>query len=150
NGSLDSTFGTGGLVAATGTGGATGIALQADGKILASANINTQFEVVRFNTDGTLDTSFGGTGIVTTASGSDTTVRTRAIAIYPNAGTPNDGKIVAVGEGFPSAGGGTWVLARYNPDGSLDTTFGTAGIVQSNHTGNYVGAFAVAIQSDGK
>jgi uncharacterized delta-60 repeat protein len=150
DGSLDSTFGSGGLVSAAGTGGGTGMALQADGKIVASADIGTQFEVVRFNTNGTLDTSFGGAGIVTTAIGSDTSANTYAIAIYPNAGTVNDGKIVAVGHGSSTAGGTTWVIARYNPDGSLDSTFGTGGIVQSNHTGNYVSAYAVAIQSDGK
>jgi uncharacterized delta-60 repeat protein len=126
------------------------MALQADGKIVASADIGTQFEVVRFNTNGTLDTSFGGAGLVTTAIGSDTSVNTYAIAIYPNSGTVNDGKIVAVGHGYSTAGGMTWVIARYNPDGSLDWTFGTGGIVQSNHTGNYVSAYAVAIQSDGK
>src|SRR5262249_34783357 len=66
------------------------------------------------------------------------------VAVYPNAGTPNDSKIVVVG--LSGAGGFHREVARYNTDGSLDTTFGTGGEIISA-PGR---AFAAAVAADGK
>ena len=126
NGSLDDTFGTGGIVTTEfdGYAEAMGVALQADGKIVvagtggSSAN-NTLFAVVRYNTDGSLDETFAFGGVVTRRFGFVARIMDLAIQ--------SDGKIIVAGEGG-SRGGAT--LARYNPDGLPDVTFGDSGVTQ--------------------
>ena len=149
DGSLDSTFGSGGIVfTAIGAGpaGAVGhaVALQPNGELVvggeAAVTSYDNFAVARYNADGSLDTSFGSGGIVTTAIGSyNSSINGLAIQ-------PADGKIIAVGVG-PSSNNQSSALARYNPDGSLDTTFGSGGIVSPTFG---TGDTAVALQSDGK
>lgn len=86
--------------------------------------------------DGDLDTSFGTNGIVTTTiSGTD--------IIYGAALQP-DGKIVAVG-----LAGGNFGIVRYTSNGSLDSTFGTNGIVTTDLGGSDQ-AYAAVLQPDGK
>src|SRR3954469_16422017 len=86
SGSLDTTFGTGGIVTTSltskGSDFATAVLLQPDGKLVAAGT-----GLARFNSNGTLDTSFGSGGKVTL------TTRAEAAALYP-AGTANAGKIV--------------------------------------------------------
>jgi uncharacterized delta-60 repeat protein len=95
---------------------------------------DTDFALLRYNNDGSLDTTFDGDGIVhDDVSGGNDLIRGMTIQ--------DDGKIVAVGEGD-----GDMLWVRYNADGSRDTTFGVNGIVTLN--GNWV--TNVAIQSDGK
>lgn len=142
DGTLDGTFGNGGKVTtAIGTSDdfAYSIAIQADGKIIAAGftyNMNEDFALVRYNSDGTLDNTFGVGGKVITQFGSGGDSIT-AIAIQL------DGKIVAVGwsSGF--------ALVRYNTDGTLDNSFGTNGKV-TTAIGDSSSAFAIAIQPDGK
>jgi uncharacterized delta-60 repeat protein len=139
NGSLDTTFGGDGKVRTNFTAvsdGATGVAIQADGKIVAAGNANGGAEsaLARYNPDGTLDTTFGGDGKVRT----NFAQRTDAVAIQA------DGKIVAAGR----ANG--FALARFNPNGSLDTSFGGAGQVTTSFAPSYAEARGVAIQADGK
>ena len=121
---------------------ATGVAIQSDGKIVASARRRRHdFALARYNPNGTLDTSFSGDGKQTTDfSGS---LRT-AVALQAN------GKIVAVG-GSESSGSASddFALARYNPNGSLDTTFSGDG-KQTTDFGGEDEANGVAIQEDGK
>ena len=143
-GSLDAGFGTGGKVlTAVGSGSddANAVALQSDGKIVVAGysfnGANNDFALVRYNTDGSLDTSFDGDGKVITAIGTTSDAAT-AVAIQ------SDGKIVAAG-----VGGNTFALVRYNTDGSLDMSFGTGGKV-TTAIGSGDIAHAVAIQSDGK
>jgi uncharacterized delta-60 repeat protein len=137
NGELDGSFGAGGTVTAS-MSSADGfdehvwnLTLAGDGKIVAAGDAITAtggFDVAlaRFNADGTLDPSFGTGGKVTTAIGPGTR-RDRAhdVAVL------GDGKIVVAGfaDMGPGAGGRNFMLARYNPDGSLDGMFGTGGIV---------------------
>src|SRR5207244_9688693 len=104
------------------------------------------FEVVRYNPNGTLDRSFGSGGIVTTffPQGS------YAFAVALQA----DGKIIAAGTHFVDFNPGDmsdtdFALARYNPDGSLDTTFGDGGTVTTDFLGNEDDPFSVFIQPDG-
>jgi len=147
NGSLDTSFGMGGIVV-TPIGnyyqGASAVAIQADGKIVAAGayeivDFDAGFALVRYNTDGSLDTSFGSGGIVTTAGGGSNLASFSDVAIQP------DGKIVAVGYDLYGVSF-KFILARYNTNGSLDTTFGMGGKVLTLVGGDG----AVAIQSDGK
>lgn len=140
-GSLDPTFDTDGkLTTKIGDGTADfaqAIAIQPDGKIVAAGasydNGGRSAALVRYNTDGTLDTSFGVGGKVSTP-----VVRAFAVAIQP------DGKIVAAGDNFSPA-----AVFRYNNDGSLDTSFGIGGIMSVSFYDADI-AYAVALQPDGK
>ena len=126
------------------------VAIQDDRKIVVvgessrtNAPLFKDFGVVRYNVDGTLDTSFRSNGKVITSFGSGSNI---AFAVAIQA----DDKIIAAG--LCSAGG--FGLARYNTDGSLDTTFNADGRVCRNEVGSNGNpdeeAYAVAIQADGK
>ncbi|MGI9113087.1 MAG: delta-60 repeat domain-containing protein [Gaiellaceae bacterium] len=146
SGDLDLTFGTGGKVTtdfASGADFALGVAIQSDGKIVAAGNtspvggVGVDFALARYNLDGSLDASFGSGGRVTTDFGSRIDAAA-AVAVQP------DGRIVAVGISADD-----FALARYNPDGSLDASFGSGGKVTTDFGGRDQGN-AVAIQADGK
>jgi uncharacterized delta-60 repeat protein len=148
DGTLDPTFGTNGKTTTSFTRGddfATGVVVQADGKIVAAglaAGGDERFALARYNTDGTLDATFSGDGKLVT---NFTSGRDFAWDVAFQA----DGKIVAAGL---AAGGlrGSFALARYNPDGTLDTAFGGDGRVTTQLTALHDAATAVAVQSDGK
>ncbi|HVQ39504.1 MAG TPA: Calx-beta domain-containing protein [Pyrinomonadaceae bacterium] len=151
NGSLDTTFGDGGrLVTDLGNDSeqANGVAIQTDGKIVVSGytvinNIDSNFALTRYNTNGTLDTAFDTDGKVTTDFGSTDT--SQAVAIQ------TDGKIVAAGRGAGGAGGlSGFAVARYNTNGGLDPTFDGDGKITIATSGNVDTAEAVVIQPDGK
>lgn len=146
DGSLDTSFGgTGIVVTSIGSSNyARSMAIQADGKIIAAGrNGNRDFAVVRYNADGTLDNSFGGSGIIITPV-YDSYGGTTALAIQ------SDGKIIAAGSGSNGSTAADFVFVRYNPNGSLDTSFGGSGKVIISF-GNYLDyAFSVAIQKDSK
>jgi uncharacterized delta-60 repeat protein len=148
DGTLDTSFGSGGRVTTDFAGaGDVGrsIALQADGRILmagyASNGATADFALVRYNADGSLDTSFGIGGKVLTAVG-DSDDQALCIAVQP------DGKIVVGGTSYNS----TWdfALARYNADGTLDTSFSGDGTVITAVDSGFDGGFSVAIQPDGR
>lgn len=148
DGSLDKTFGEGGKVVTRfnnfPSDRALAVAIQADGKILAAGATLTNFydiAIARYNTDGTLDNSFGNGGKVTTAIGTSDDFA-RAIAVQ------SDGKIIAAG--FTYNMNEDFALVRYNPDGTLDNSFGTGGkvVTQFDSGGDFLNA--IAIQSDGK
>ncbi len=147
DGTLDDTFGTSGIVFVEMNrhGDARAVAVQADGKVVVAGSGNSQvrmfnFAVLRFNADGELDSTFGSDGIVLTDLGANATAM--AIAIQP------DGKIVAAGQAVYKDKG-SFLVARYNTDGTLDPTFAETGLANSNLSG--VGwARGVAIQRDGK
>jgi uncharacterized delta-60 repeat protein len=164
-GVLDATFGTGGGVATT-VGAlnfsvANAVAAYPnagtanDGKVVAAGYAETSlkrsggvtqpnedFAVVRYNLDGSLDKSFGG-GMVTTDLG---TLRDEAWAVL----VQPDGKVVAAGWN----GNYDIALVRYNPDGSLDTSFGGSTgkgkVLTSISNGSSDQAFAMSLQADGK
>jgi uncharacterized delta-60 repeat protein len=123
DGSLDPTFGVGGIVITDLFGQAdvlNDIAIDSNGRILAVGKGGSDFAVVRYNSDGSLDGGFGTGGIVTTNFGAMIDSEARAVAIQ------SDTKIVAAGSAGSNIG-----LARYNSsDGSLDgANFGTGGTV---------------------
>jgi uncharacterized delta-60 repeat protein len=127
NGSLDTAFGNQGIVL-TNFGqfdDARALALQGDGKLVAAGVTNngtsTLLALARYNNDGSLDTSFGTNGQVTTNLGR-LNQAIQSLALSP------DGKLVVAGSYAPP-GPSQFFLARYNTNGSLDTTFGNAGTV---------------------
>jgi uncharacterized delta-60 repeat protein len=150
NGSLDTSFGVGGKVV-TGIGNAddTAFALviqPSDGKLIAAGSSfngrNDDFALVRYKTDGTLDTTFGMGGIVTTGF-NNTFDYIDAVAVQ------TDGKIVAAGYVF-NGSYFHFAIARYHSNGTLDDTFGTGGKVITEMTAFDDLARAIALQSDGK
>lgn len=143
-GALDTSFGSGaGFVTTSINGIANVMAIQSDGKILVAGS-GTDATVVRYNTDGTLDTGFGTSGIATLPSGSS------ELSVIKGLALDSIGKIVVAGVGT-SGGFFRMAAARLNSDGSLDTTFGASGIFYSPFTSNgSYGAQDVAIQADGK
>lgn len=158
DGTLDSSFGTGGKVTSdfcahqieeqyaqqvglgTIQGGGWRVRLQPDGKIVVAgkpSGVPCPSVVLRYTADGSLDPSFGTGGTVTTRIRDDGA----ASALVLQA----DGKIVVAGNAA-----GSFALARYQPDGSLDPSFGTGGTVTTaiSGTGDFVSA--LALQADGK
>ncbi|MFM9912013.1 MAG: beta strand repeat-containing protein [Methylophilaceae bacterium] len=150
NGTLDGTFGTAGKVTTPiGAAGdiANNVVLQADGKILlvgASFNgSNDDFAVVRYTAAGVLDTSFGaGNGIAITAIGAGNDSAQSVIV-------QNDGRIVVAGNSF-NGSNNDFAVVRYTTAGTLDTTFGTTGIITADVNGSQDVAYSVALQQDGK
>jgi uncharacterized delta-60 repeat protein len=148
NGTLDSSFGTGGqVITAVGTSDVVdGLALQPDGKIVAAGyatNATNDFAVVRYNANGTLDGTFGSGGKVTTDVTAGQVDLGNAVALQP------DGKIVVVGSSFNGTDN-DFAVVRYNANGSLDGTFGSGGKVITPVGPDYDVAAAVALQPDGK
>lgn len=133
NGQLDTTFGTGGVVISRIGGDINQIfislALQSDGKILVTASgCPPRDELARFNADGSLDTSFGSSGIASLS------FRVFAVTVQ------QDGKILVTGENYPVV-----LMARLLGTGQLDTSFGTGGEAPL-----IASASSIAVQSDGK
>ena len=148
-GDLDSSFGTGGKgVSDFGVlaSAANAIAIQSDGKLVTAGTIvlpsGNDFGVARLNPDGTLDKSFAGGGVTTDFSGGDD--RGFAVAIQP------DGKIVVAGTATTAQGGYDFGVARYNPDGTLDTSFGSGGKVTTDFNGGEDAIQGIVIMPDGK
>ncbi len=124
-GDLDATFGVGGKVLTDISGNndeGQDVVLQPDGKIVVAgysplgAEGFVQFAVVRYLPDGSLDPGFGDGGVVLTSFGSINAVA-HTVALQP------DGGIIAAGFTVDNSGAGGFALARYLPDGTLDTTF---------------------------
>ncbi len=144
DGTLDTGFGSGGVVNTDVTGESEvpyGVAVQEDGKIVVAGDwyhgSQRDFVLVRYNSDGTLDTSFDGDGKVVTELSSSYN-KIWDMAIQP------DGKILVGG-----SIDGDFAVARYNADGSLDPGFGSGGTVRTD-VGLGDHAFGIALQSDGK
>jgi uncharacterized delta-60 repeat protein len=140
-GDLDTTFGTGGKVI-THVGSnfdvAKGVVIQPDGKIVV-VGLGNGFTLARYNTDGRLDTSFNGTGKVTTLFNGGAAANAYAVALQA------DGKIIVAGSSLND-----FALARYNTNGTLDTSFNSTGTVTTPIGNGDDAANAVAIQPDGK
>jgi uncharacterized delta-60 repeat protein len=155
-GQLDDSFGTKGRVTTDFPGLAavpSAVLVQPDGKIVVAGGafplfvFAGNFELARYNPDGTLDSGFGNGGIVTTNFGFGSYAS--GLALQP------DGKIVAAGTVFvdfstDDSSDTDFGLARYNPDGTLDATFGNGGKVLTDFAGYNDDALAVLIQPDGK
>lgn len=145
-GDLDISFGNGGIVTTNISNNESNwskVAIQLDGKIVLTGNILSAFTLVRYNTDGTMDGTFGSGGIVTTSLGTQTSGKSIAIQ--------DDGKIVVAG--WANSGASLYYnfsLVRYNADGTMDATFGTGGVVATSFGGISDYIEDMAIQMDGK
>jgi uncharacterized delta-60 repeat protein len=149
NGALDSSFGNNGVAIASYSGRAfpRDLIIQPDGKIVIGGwlynTATSDFALVRFNPDGSLDSGFGVAGLVKTAFSATLDDYVTSLALQ------SDGKIVAGGIGYSNGSRREFALARYNLDGSLDSSFDGDGktTVQFNDI-DQLGA--IAIRPDGK
>lgn len=151
NGSPDASFDNDGMLIPAQNVRGNSVQVQPDGAILVAGGYDplddgparTVFCMARYKTDGSTDTSFGGTGVVITPvlTGGSTTFTSMALSL--------DGRITAVGR---STTGSDFDLAlvRYNSNGSLDNTFDNDGMVTTPLVVSRDSANKVAIQSDGK
>jgi len=158
NGTLDPSFGVGGKV----TGDLSGhtdygaaLALLPDGKLILggtglfdSSTEAGDFELVRYNSDGSFDPTFGNGPVpgraITDFFGHPDFLE--AIAVQ------SDGRILAAGLTYlkPNEGKEQFALARYNADGTLDQTFGSGGKVNTQFPGQIAEANAISLTSNGK
>ena len=136
-GQLDPTFGTGGIVTDLSLPAGT-IAVQADGKVVTAGGMLGNFEVARFNANGSPDTSFGYFGrLITDFGGNDTPT---------GAVVQADGKILVAG-----VSDGKFALARYLSNGQLDSAFGTGGLETTGFGPNdWADSAMIALDADGR
>ncbi len=148
DGSLDTSFDTDGRVTTAlgfGADSAGDLAVQSDGKIIAAGTsqaLDDDFAVARYNPDGSLDASFSGDGKVVTPIGSGND-KVEGVAVQ------GDGKIVVVGRCI-SLGHAVFAVARYNANGSLDSSFSGDGILTSSVGADADSGSDVAIRPDGR
>jgi uncharacterized delta-60 repeat protein len=149
DGTLDTSFNSSGKVIqpiGSSDDGGQSLAIQPDGKILlgghCSNGSNYDFCIARFNSNGTLDTSFNSSGKVILSIGSSDDYG-RSLAIQP------DGKILLGGH---CLNGIYWdfCIARFNSDGTLDTSFNSSGKVILSIGSSHEYGRSLAIQPDGK
>lgn len=159
NGTLDNTFGTNGWVTTTVVPNFNcdvfSVELQSDGKIVVGAEtndtantapLNGKFLILRYNTNGTLDNTFATNGIlsVTNPSTVDPLTFTSDLIIQP------DGKIVLCGAYYNTTNSTNFIFIRSNTNGTLDNTFGTAGISSISTVLGEAAPTCMSIQSDNK
>jgi uncharacterized delta-60 repeat protein len=140
SGTLNTTFGSGGI--ATSAAAMRSLLVQPNGQIVAvGTGKGLVWELARYNVNGSLDTTFGSGGtVITTVTGED---------FADGAALQSNGQIVVVGWSFYT---GDFEAGVYNPNGSLDTSFGSGGFVSYSVPSNSVGDWGggVVIQPDGK
>lgn len=154
NGTLDTAFGSGAGWVETDFGGdmsnATSVVVQADGKIVVAGDSNAgassrpDFAVARYNVDGSLDNTFGEN-----SDGQVTTNMFGGDAFAQGVALDASGNIVAAGQAYGQNGLRTFALARYTPDGELDTTFDGDGKVATDFFGFGSYALAIVVNDDG-
>jgi len=126
------------------------VLIQPDGKIVAVGSANDpatyyNFAAVRYLSNGTIDTTFGVAGKVTTDFGVGGFDRAQSATLQP------DGRIIAAGFAISQNGGvQNFAVARYTSSGVLDTTFSRDGITQIDFGSCCQSAYKVLLQSDGK
>jgi len=149
-GELDPTFGGGYVTTAIGTVNdtANSVAVQADGRIVVAGTSNNgtdnDFAVVRYNIDGTLDTTFGTGGKVTTDIGGFDDSASSVVV-------QSNGLIVVAGTSLNDlSASNDFAVVRYDADGTLDATFGTGGKVTTDIGGFDDSASSVAVYPNGR
>lgn len=156
NGSLDSSFdgnsgnGNGVVTVAVGSANDQGyaVAIQTDGQIVVAgyytAAVSTDTVILRFNTNGRLDTTFDGDGIAPHNFSADDTDEALAMTLQ------SDGRIVISGCIRGSGRLNDYLLARFERNGSRDTSFGTNGFTIVDFGPFPDIALGIAVQTDGK
>lgn len=150
DGSLDFSFDSDGIVTVDfgETEGALGVAIQDDGKIVVAGysdppSGDTKFALARINPDGTLDATFDTDAKVISDLGT-------GYDYLSNVAIQDDGKIIAIGSKNVGTNDDDIALARYNSDGSLDTTFDSDGIVITPIGDGSDYPYSIVFQSDGR
>jgi uncharacterized delta-60 repeat protein len=145
DGSLDAAFGAAGRTTTDFLGStdhAHAVVLQPDGKIVVAGSsrelADLTFSMARYNTDGSLDASFGVGGKLVGNFIDD-------LLVASDVAVQADGRIVVAGSSL-----GKFAVARYEGDGRLDASFGAGGKVATDFFGNGAGAEALGIQPDGR
>ena len=130
DGTLDTSFGTGGIVTSLPAMG-TAVALQPDGKIVVATQdgrlCTPVFTVARFNADGSPDPTFGSGGVANESLGDDACTSEDSLLVQ------NDGKVIVAGARL-----GKLAIVRFNGAGSLDASFGASGLATVNLGASYV------------
>jgi len=147
DGSLDGSFDQDGIATMSfGYDIVNSLVIQSDGKIIAAGQSTVDdlgyYTLFRYNTDGSLDDSFGSNGMVLTPG-------TGTFLVGSSVRLQDDGKIVLGGSTY-DLGFFDFALLRYNSDGSVDSTFDEDGMTSTDFAGEGDDGLAVAIQSDGK
>ncbi len=149
NGTLDTSFGLGGMAFANfptvSVSSINSLLVEQDGSIVVGGNDSGNIDdwaLLRFTSAGRPDPTFGTSGAVITSFGNSQETAD-SLAEQP------DGKILAVGDASLTAAG-EFDIARYNANGSLDTTFGAGGTLTTNFAGDHANALGVAIDPNGK
>ncbi|EMI18983.1 Pentaxin, partial [Rhodopirellula maiorica SM1] len=143
SGVLDTTFDTDGLLTTDfgiGDERISGLAQQSDGKIVAAGTANLDFAIARYNSDGSLDTSFDSDGLQTSDLGG--TEHAYSVAITATQ------RIVVAGS-TDLMGSNDVMLQQYNADGSLDTSFNSVGTVITVVNGTQEYGYSVQLLSGG-
>jgi uncharacterized delta-60 repeat protein len=149
DGTLDPSFGDGGLVATSfgpGRHGASALTIQPDGMLVAAGQAGSrhcQVGIVRYQTDGELDPTFGDGGSVRTSLGLAGCERASEVRVQ------SDGKIVAVG-GTTSDLHSRLVVLRYLSNGEPDVSFGDGGVVTTDVSSFHDWAYGLVIQPSGR
>ena len=147
NGTLDRAFGVNNDGVVKGRFGAynafgNSVIVQQDGKLIVTGRAGDDMLLARYNANGTLDRTFGinNDGVVKDRFGANCVIAKSVIV-------QQDGNLIVFGNA-----GGDLLLARYNADGTLDTTFGVNknGVVKDRFGGNYAIGYSVIMQQDGK
>jgi uncharacterized delta-60 repeat protein len=141
DGTVDASFGSGGLSEIFRLGQANGVALQPDGRILVAGTVDDHFAVVRLLPGGSLDESFANHGVMRKSLGEWSSAYD--LAIQP------DGNIIAVGYRYAGlVGDDDFEILRINPAGGLDESFDLDGVATVGFGGDEE-ARAVAIDTRG-
>ncbi len=155
DGSLDTSFGTGGkriddITTLNDTPRQAGLVIQADGKIVMAASKGStgvgaynDWVIARYNSDGSNDTGFGAAGRIFGAFTGLTNAKVWGLALQ------SDGKLVASGRAYHTPGTYHHLVARYNTNGTLDSSFDGDGWNVTDNAADNQG-IQCAIQGDGK
>lgn len=145
DGNLDNSFNGNGLVVTGSSNGVNdngwAVLVQDDEKIILAGSSDGRIGVIRYNDDGSLDDTFGSNGIVLTTYGNDD--------IYGIGAAIQDDQRIIVGGAVNISSEWDYSVAKYNPDGSLDLTFGNDGIAIAYRDGDDLSR-AFCLQTDGK
>ncbi|MGA2439639.1 MAG: right-handed parallel beta-helix repeat-containing protein [Tepidisphaeraceae bacterium] len=130
-----------------GSSAANAVVAQSNGEYLVAGTASGQFVLAEVMPNGTLDSGFGTAGEVKTSFSNSSFAQANAMAVQSY-----NGKIVLAGLETDNSGNDFFALARYDANGTVDTSFGTGGTVTTDFSGSASAdsiAGGVAIQPDG-
>lgn len=147
DGTLDTSFGSGGTLTSSVSGSVSAVAVQADGKLVfagecSGSNGNSHFCALRYHANGSIDVNFGAAGKATSTIGSSGSFST-ALALQA------DGKLLLAGQCLGPTSNSASCLLRYDANGAIDVTFGAGGLVVNDQNSIFY-TNALVLQPDGR